>query len=420
MKLISKTILYYLLISIPLLVIAGFLSYYLIRSEVLDSTEEALWKEKINVEKLLRSQSETKQFYLSSDSLSSVRPTSFHKDGFLFSDSIIFDKYENEELNYHLLKSYFNLNNQTYLITIAKPTLETDDLMESLFKAFTIILSFLILAFFTVNWLLSKTLWKPFYKTLDELNKYDLKNYSNSKFTSSSTKEFNQLNTVLNKMMEKIYSDFLLQKEFTENASHEMQTPLAVIKANISLLMQSPNLKEEEMGQLQAIDNTTKKLASLNKALLLLAKIENNQFKENSEISIKDTVNKVITHFEDLLTAKNITIENKFGSDLKVEMNPTLAEILITNLIQNAIRHNVNGGKIILELKNNLLTIANTGEALSINNDDLFVRFKKNDASKESIGLGLSIVKSITELNNFKINYTYQNSLHIFTIKFYL
>ena len=145
MKLISKTILYYLLISIPLLVIAGFLSYYLIRSEVLDSTEEALWKEKINVEKLLRSQSETKQFYLSSDSLSSVRPTSFHKDGFLFSDSIIFDKYENEELNYHLLKSYFNLNNQTYLITIAKPTLETDDLMESLFKAFTIILSFLII-----------------------------------------------------------------------------------------------------------------------------------------------------------------------------------------------------------------------------------------------------------------------------------
>ena len=73
-----------------------------------------------------------------------------------------------------------------------------------------------------------------------------------------------------------------------------------------------------------------------------------------------------------------------------------------------------------MKFKNNLLTIANTGEALSINNDDLFVRFKKNDASKESIGLGLSIVKSITELNNFKINYTYQNSLHIFTIKFYL
>ena len=130
-----------------------------------------------------------------------------------------------------------------------------------------------MLAFLAVNWLLSKTLWKPFYKTINTLNEYDLKNYSHSKFNTSNTREFDQLNSTLNKMTKKIYNDFLQQKEFTENASHEMQTPLAIIKANISLLMQSPNLKEEEMEQLQAIDNTTKKLASLNKALLLLVKI---------------------------------------------------------------------------------------------------------------------------------------------------
>lgn len=418
MKLISKTILYYLLISLPLLIIAGFLSYYLIRSEVRDGTDEMLWKEKLHSEGLIKLQPEIKKTYLSSDSLSVITPTLFHKNEDSFSDTTVFDKAEKEDVNYRLLKSYSNINNKTFLINVAKPTLEENELMEGLFTAFAIIFSFLMLAFFAVNWLLSKTLWKPFYKTLEKLNHYDLKNHSTASFTSSHTKEFDQLNSALNKMTEKIYDDFLLQKEFTENASHEMQTPLAVIKANISLLMQSPNLKEEEMGQLQAIDNTTKKLASLNKALLLLAKIENNQFKENSEISIKDKLNKVLTHFEDLLMAKNITIENKIDSDLKVEMNPALAEILITNLIQNAIRHNTNGGKIILELENNSLVIANTGEPLKINATDIFTRFKKNVASKESIGLGLSIVKSIAELYNYTIHYNYKNSLHVFTLKF--
>jgi signal transduction histidine kinase len=182
--------------------------------------------------------------------------------------------------------------------------------------------------------------------------------------------------------------------------------------------MQSPNLKEEEMGQLQAIDNTTKKLASLNKALLLLAKIENNQFKENSIVSIKDTTIKVIGHFEDLITAKNISIENKITTDLEVNINPTLADILITNLIQNAIRHNINGGKIIAEIQDNSLVISNTGEPLKINSNELFTRFKKNDASKESLGLGLSIVKSITELYNYSITYIYKNSRHTFTLNF--
>lgn len=418
MRLISKTILYYLLISLPLLIIAGFLSYYLIRSEVRDGTDEMLWKEKLHSEELIKIQPQIKKTYLSSDSLSSIAPTSFHKDEYIYSDTSVFDKTDKEEINFRSLKSYSNINDQTFLIVVAKPTLEEDELLEGLFTAFAIIFGFLMLAFFAVNWLLSKTLWKPFYKTLDSLNKYDLKNYTHANFSASNTKEFGQLNSALNKMTEKIYSDFLQQKEFTENASHEMQTPLAVIKANISLLMQSPNLKEEEMGQLQAIDNTTKKLASLNKALLLLAKIENNQFKENSIVSIKDTTIKVIGHFEDLITAKNISIENKITTDLEVNINPTLADILITNLIQNAIRHNINGGKIIAEIQDNSLVISNTGEPLKINSNELFTRFKKNDASKESLGLGLSIVKSITELYNYSITYIYKNSRHTFTLNF--
>ncbi|MEO6301820.1 MAG: HAMP domain-containing sensor histidine kinase [Bacteroidia bacterium] len=416
MRLINKTILYYLLISLPLLIIAGFLSYYLIRYEVLESTDEMLWKEKINSEKMLRSQQPIQKLYLSGDKLSFIVPIPDHEKKYTYYDSVIPDK--GEEINYRLLKSYITINDQTFLIKLAKPTMETNELLESLSSMFAIIFSFLLIAFFVVNWLLSKTLWKPFYKTLGKLERFNIKDHSSSHFETSSTKEFEQLNITLNQMTEKIYSDFLQQKEFTENASHEMQTPLAIIKANLSLLMQSSNLQAGDMDHLQTIDNTVKKLSSLNKALLLLAKIENQQFKEHASVSIDNIVKKILSHFEDLIIAKHIVIENTVTEDFKVNINPALADILVTNLVQNAIRHNTIGGKIIITLKNNTFIIANTGEPLNIAAKDLFTRFKKNDASKESLGLGLSIVKSITALYNYTISYNYHHSLHVFTLKF--
>jgi len=417
MKLISKTLIYYLLISLPLLVIAGLLSYFLIKAELRDGTDETLMSEKVNAQKLIHSLKDSKTIYLSSDSLSNIKLISGKlNSGFI--DTLIYDQEENENVGARMLRSYYNFNNNTYQITIVKTTMEEEELLEGILAAFALIIGFLIVSFVIVNWLLSKTLWNPFYKTLSELNKYEIKNHEQHKFTPEKTLEFNQLNAALNKMMEKIYSDYVQQKEFTENASHEMQTPLAVVKANLSLLMQSPHLKEDEMNRLQIIENTIKKLASLNKALILLSKIENNQFKENGSISIKQFTSKITDNYIDLFQSKNITLELNLSEDVMVKMNPTLAEILLTNLIQNAIRHNSENGKIIIELKENQLTISNSGEPLTVPKEHLFMRFKKNDASKESLGLGLAIVNSICKLNNFKIDYSYKNALHTFSINF--
>jgi signal transduction histidine kinase len=417
MKLISKTLIYYLLISLPLLVIAGLLSYFLIKAELRDGTDETLMSEKVNAQKLIHSLKDSKTIYLSSDSLSNIKLISGKlNSGFI--DTLIYDQEENENVGARMLRSYYDFNNNTYQITVVKTTMEEEELLEGILAAFALIIGFLIVSFVIVNWLLSKTLWNPFYKTLSELNKYEIKNHEQHKFTPEKTLEFNQLNAALNKMMEKIYSDYVQQKEFTENASHEMQTPLAVVKANLSLLMQSPHLKEDEMNRLQIIENTIKKLASLNKALILLSKIENNQFEENGSISIKQFTSKITDNYIDLFQSKNITLELNLSEDVMVKMNPTLAEILLTNLIQNAIRHNSENGKIIIELKENQLTISNSGEPLTVPKEHLFMRFKKNDASKESLGLGLAIVNSICKLNNFKIDYSYKNALHTFSINF--
>jgi signal transduction histidine kinase len=159
-------------------------------------------------------------------------------------------------------------------------------------------------------------------------------------------------------------------------------------------------------------------LSSLNKTLLLLTKIENNQFTENEKINLSVLINKVLLNYTDLINAKELQVNLDFKSDIVFEMNATLAEILISNLVQNAIRHNIKGGEIIIRTHENIFSIANNGEVLTINNDELFTRFKKNDASKDSLGLGLAIVESITEIYNFKVKYEFKNSMHLFVISF--
>ncbi len=419
MKLINKTISYYLLICIPLLLLAAVNSYYVTKGQIQElSDEKIVGQELMNAQVLIQNFDKPKEIQFGIDGLSSIKMTAPHKDKFMWSDTSVYNIFEKENEPYRMVKMYYNSDGQTYLITALKPTIEEEDLMEGLFFSFAVILIFLVIAFFLVSWFISKKLWQSFYDTLSKLNTYNINQHEFYHFEKSSIKEFDQLNQSLNKMTDKLHSDFIQQKEFTENASHEMQTPLAVVKANLSLLMQSPNLKEVEMNQLQSIENTVKKLTALNKALILLSKIENHQFNESIAVNFNDKIKSIIKHNQELLDNKNIALETEFDNELIVPFNTTLADVLITNLFQNAIRHNYINGSIHVSIKNNLLIISNSGEPLSISEDELFIRFKKNDASKESLGLGLSIVKSIATLYNINIEYYYLSDKHVFALQF--
>jgi two-component system OmpR family sensor kinase len=416
MKLLTKTILYYLLICIPLLVIAAICSYFLINGELQESVDESLAKELPVAINLIDSWKEPHTTYLSADRLSYIKPITQEGLKSNFTDTSIYHQDEFE--NYRVLNKYYHRNGIIYQIAISKTTIEKDELMEGLFSSFVLITFFLLIAFFICNWLLSQKLWKPFYQTLRELANYDIKKHQRQKFAPASILEFDQLNTGLNKMTDKIHSDFIQLKEFTENASHEMQTPLAVAKANLSLLMQSSNLKEEEMDQLQVLENTIKKLASLHKTLMLLAKIENNQYVAKVSVHLKKVVMHNLEQYGDFIEAKKIQLQLELDHALQTNMDPALADILISNLLQNAIRHNKNQGNIFIRSTADTLILANTGEPLSIQTDELFFRFKKEDASSNSLGLGLAIVKSITSLYDFEITYSFSSAnLHTFTLK---
>lgn len=413
MKLISKTIVLYLAISVPLLLIAGCISYIMIRAEVREGTDESLLEEMETTEQMI---SRSSVNCMVGDGMSTITEIAKPRWGFSFSDTVMFDKSESESIDYRLLKSYFNHNGKSYRIVIARPYLEEYELLEGLFSSFLVMIGFLILAFFAMNWFLSTTLWRPFYRTIDLLESYEVSKPAEKNFGSSSIEEFDKLNRALDKMTETIRNDFLRQKEFTENASHEMQTPLAVIKSKLELLMQSPKLGEEEMGRLQGVEAAVSKLASLNKALLLLARIDNGQFSEKQKVDMEQVVDRLLNNYADILSAREIKLSKLVKAPMHLEINPVLADILVGNLLQNAIRHNIDKGTILITVDKSSFSVANGGLPLAVGPAELFERFRKGNASTESLGLGLAIVKSITEYYGYSINYSYEDHLHKFTL----
>ncbi|HEX3008307.1 MAG TPA: HAMP domain-containing sensor histidine kinase, partial [Bacteroidales bacterium] len=230
--------------------------------------------------------------------------------------------------------------------------------------------------------------------------------------------EFNTLNKVLNNMSEKILTDYSNMKEFTENASHEIQTPLAIIKSKIEILVQSGKLDEEQMDALQTINDAVYRLAKLNSGLILISKIDNRQFHDNGEVDLITVIDRILDDFEDLIAMKDLHVEKSLSESYKVNLNPELAEILVSNLVSNAIKHNVAGGFIKIIQTGDSLLIWNSGLPLSVPEEELFKRFVKNNSNSKSLGLGLAIIKKICDQYSVTCNYTCIDSEHVFQLDF--
>ena len=219
-------------------------------------------------------------------------------------------------------------------------------------------------------------------------------------------------------MIDKMMQDFIFQKQFTENASHEMQTPLAVIRNKIELLIQSENLNKTESDLILSINDAVSKLSRLNKSLLLLAKIENHQFKGEADISLVKIIDESLLLFEDHLAEKNIKVIKAYHDNIKLFINPDLCMVFVNNLMQNAIRHNTQNGSIEILLDKNHFSISNTGKALAIDPSKIFQRFQKDPGSIDSTGLGLAIAKEIAVASGLTFEYDYWDLKHNFSLKF--
>jgi signal transduction histidine kinase len=339
------------------------------------------------------------------------------KPQFFLKDTVIYNPDVDETENFRYLYSSGNTSKHGFTISIFHPLTETHNLVASILKIIVIVLIPLWLIMGLFNYMLSRKLWRPFYKTISQISHYNIKEKKTLSFPANNVYEFTRLNEVLSMMSEKIRNDYLSLKEFTEDASHEIQTPLAIIKSKLEMLVQSEHITQSELELIEAMNRAVTRISKLNSGLLLIAKIENNQFSETTEVSFIELLEQSLEIFTDFIQQRNLRVTFEKSSDFKAMMNPALADILVSNLINNSIKHNLPNGYIEIRTTSDYFSIVNSGNPLvSKNPSELFQRFNKENKQSESPGLGLAIIGKICDTSQLQINYQNVGDQHIIKI----
>lgn len=310
-----------------------------------------------------------------------------------------------------------NVNGRWYKAVVRTSLQDTDDMIRSIILITLTTILAVMIATFAINRIVLKKLWQPFYNTIGALKNFRIGKGTQLQLEHTDIDEFALLNETLHSATGKAEEDYLILKEFTENASHELQTPLAVIRSKLDLLIQDEQLTKQQSEAVQTAYEHIHKMARLNQSLLLLAKIENNQFAGQQQLDLKTLIEEKCMQFKEQWKHKQLTVTIAF-SEMVVTMNPYLADILLNNLFSNAIRHNTPGGKINIHLGANELQFCNSGVAHPLDASRLFVRFAQQGTSNEHNGLGLSIIKQICEVSKANVRYAFSEDMHCFTIVF--
>ncbi len=420
MRLLKKTITAYFVYSAILLVIAIPLFYFALKKMMIQSVDENLITTKTLVIPQLQNNilnhRETNLILTGYDIHYEKEPSDLNEDS-LYTIETTGLVSEAPSPNRELA-SHFYVNEEFYSLHIITTLSDKYSLIKRIIWVIAFLLVVLFLGLILMNRVLTKKIWLPFYNTLSSLKKYRVDKQEVLKLESSRINEFNDLNKAIEDLTETNYQAYQSQKEFTENASHEMQSPLAVFQSKLELLMQTNPLNEEQASLIADLAGASKRMFRLNKTLILLTKIDNDQFLEKETISVGDILQKLIKQYEFQIANQMIRFSFNDVGDILVEANRTLIEIMLGNLLSNAIRHNIPNGFVKVELNQKELTILNSGRTIPLDSKKLFRRFQKESQDEESIGLGLEIVNKICALYQYHIQYQFSNQMHMFSVYF--
>ncbi len=330
-------------------------------------------------------------------------------------DTILFDPSQNEMELFRELSTYKRINNINYHIVIRTLVVETDEiLMAIVFSNIAIfLLAFLFLFYFNKSQNLR--IWKPFFDNINQMKEFSLTSKEQIELVDSDILEFSELQIQIKLLTNKVRVDYENLKQFTENISHEIQTPLAIIQAKIDNIINEHAINDKQFQQVSSIQKDIQRLKQLNKKITILTKIDNHQFINVEEVSISQLVNDKVADYKEL-EIKNIV--HLADDNLVVKIDPYLAEMLVNNLISNAIKHSLQNENIVIFTNRNSIIVSNPGEIAIKNPDNLHLRFYREKNNFKSTGLGLSIVQKICDLYGYKMTYKFENNQHIFSILF--
>lgn len=410
MKLLTKTSLNFISVSVFFFLVGSVVMYFSVLNIIQNDLEDRLLQEK---REFISKAATNKVADMSSELVYFKRI----QDNILtsFSDSVLIidDKY----VLYRKLDFSYCQVDQCYRISILKDHSQSDLLIMKIVIMNVGFAMFFFFIVFFVNRSAIKNALRVFYSTIYKLEKFHLNNNQPLTLDVAEVQEVRKLNKALENMSSQIRKDFDVQKEYTENVTHELQTPLSIITTKVDELMQSDNLTKGQMEGLSLLIETTNRLSKINKSLILLTKIDNRFYSNSINISLNNLINDTLNDFKDVINDKKIQLQVNFTDIKQVKMDRCLAETMVANLLKNAIIHNDRGGTIDIVLSDKALTMTNSGDKLTFPEVDIFKRFSRSEYNKQSLGIGLSIVKRICDLYDFDVNYQFSGK-HIFSVDF--
>lgn len=414
MKLAQKFTIWYFAVTFVVLAIGGIILFFSFRAEV-DFEEALMLRERldraaarlergVDVERIRRHNIEVRELDMALPEIEFER-----------TDTLAYHEMLQRQENQVKVIISRKINGKHYYLSSYYGLVESDDITDAVVTSLFWIILLLLIVSAILSVVISRTLFSPFYQTLAVIQSFQLKRKEPVQLPATKITEFKQLNIFLAEMMDKAKQDYQALKEFTENASHEMQTPVAIMRGKLELMLDTP-LSDEQARLIVSTQNALDKLSKMGQSLTLLTKIENKEFSSPEPVNISQILSDSLFAFEELIEMKDLKIEQQIEEGIMVAMHPVLADILISNLLSNAIRHNVEGGCIGVELNSQSLTIRNTGLPLEVDEDEMFGRFKKGKGNSDSVGLGLAIVKRICDQNQLEISYQNKDPYHIISI----
>lgn len=410
MKLIKKTYLSTLKWLIPAVLIGTAYCYLMIEYIEHEETDEFLTYEMERLNAYHEENGALPEYHKVADIIPDV-----HYDTPIFKDTLLLEPGDNEMVPYRELRFSINHKGKDFTIVLRHLLLGHDDMLEGTLLIVTglsiVFLLFILLALRNIT----GKVWNPFYNTLGKLLKYDISKPVQDLQTSK-IDEFEQLNKVLTTLLNKISRDYQTNKEFNENISHELQTHLAIIRTNTEKLLNEVKQEKTDVKEIKSIYNSVNKLTQIQRSLVLLNKIENGEFNTPSDFNLKETIRQSLATFKEVIELKQIKLITTL-EDCHLNMDIGLAEILISNLIKNAIIHNIEKGVIDIYLSEDVLIVRNSGTSYREDPKQLLNRFESGQ--EETTGIGLAIVDQICKVYGFQIDYTITKDLvHTISISF--
>ena len=420
MKLITRIAIRLTLALAPLMTLWAVLFYFTMIEEINDEMDDNLesYSETIIVRML--SHQELPPLNSGSNNSYSIKPVDPHyaamHDGITYSDVEVYIPEREEYEPARVLTTIFeDVEGQHYELRVASPSFERDELAAAILQWLILIYFVLLATVIIITLLVLRRSMRPLYELLNWLDRYQPGHKHEDVPNDTTIPEFRQLNEAAQKAVERSEHLFEQQKSFIGNASHELQTPLAVIGNRIEWIIDNTNPTEEQIEQLVGINHSLAHIVKLNKTLLLLTKIDNGQFPEVSEVDIAALIRHETEIYDEIFEERNIKCNISGADSLVVEMNHILATTLVGNLVRNAYIHSPEGSQVDISINYDKLEIRNDGTE-PLDAERVFNRFYRATKREGSTGLGLALVKAIGDYYSLGVEYRFDNGKHIFSI----